>query len=102
MAVIQVKTDDWDDLKVKGPDGNVGNIGTISAYGEIISDDRVGFGDEFDYMAFTLDDAAKLSFNISADDAAKFTIYSLNSKKNKKGEFTYDTGGGKIPPPLSE
>ena len=60
----------------------------------------VGFSDAVDYAEFSLESGAKLSFNISADDAAKFTIYSLNSKKNKKGEFTYDTGDGKIPPPV--
>ncbi|MBR7121135.1 MAG: hypothetical protein IKC94_02705, partial [Lentisphaeria bacterium] len=49
----------------------------------------VGFGDEWDYQEFSLDSAAKLSFNISADDAAKFTIYSLTGKTDKKGVTTY-------------
>ena len=29
MAVVEVKDDNWLDLKDKGPDGNVGDIGVI-------------------------------------------------------------------------
>ncbi len=80
-----VTTDNWDDLKTKGSSGNVGDIGTIDGEWESFSE-WVGLGDEWDYKEFTLDDAAKLSFNISADDAVKFTIYSL--VQDKKGNYS--------------
>ena len=83
MAVVELKNDDWGDLKVRGPEGNVGDIGVISAPGELISDGYAGKQDPVDYVAFTLDHAAGLSFKVSADDAAKFTIYSLVPKTDK-------------------
>ena len=46
--------------------------------------------DEFDFASLTLDNAAKLSFTISATDKAKFTIYSLvESGLNGEGKMTY-------------
>ena len=37
----------------------------------------VGFGDEFDYAAFTVSADGKYSFTLETDGAAKFTVYSL-------------------------
>ena len=43
--------------------------------------DWVGFGDEYDYRAFTLDRAARLFFTVLADDLVKFTIFQLATDK---------------------
>ena len=88
-------SDDWTDLKQNGPDGEVDidTIGIIdSASGVLVANDGtqgwVGYGDAKDYMAFTLDDAASLSLDLTSTDAAKFTIYSLVST-TKGGVTTY-------------
>ena len=77
-------SDDWTDLKAEGPAGQVRDVGVVDENSFIIREDWVGFGDEFDYAKFTLNDAAKLSFSISAGGAAKFTIYQLIQDKNGK------------------
>ncbi|MBR7107016.1 MAG: hypothetical protein IKC89_01240 [Lentisphaeria bacterium] len=77
----------WSDMKTAGSAGAVGKLGTITAPGEVVSG-KAGKDDEFDYFEFTLESAAKLSFDISSDDAAKFVIYSLN-EKNSQGVTTY-------------
>ena len=89
-----VNTDDWDDLKEKGAAGKVGKkiaSAVTASSGQILSD-WVGYGDEYDYQAFTINSAAKLSFTVSATDAAKFTIYELKSSTDKKGVTTYSLG----------
>ena len=68
MAVCELN-DNWGDLKEYGPAGNVYDIGIISAPYDgiistpyaIISDGFVGKEDPVDYMAFTLENTAKLS-----------------------------------------
>ena len=83
--------DDWDDLKEKGAKGKVGKkiaSAVTASSGQILSD-WVGYGDEYDYQAFTLANAANLSLTITATDAAKFTIYELKSSTDKKGVTTY-------------
>ena len=85
-------SDDWGDMKTAGnTSGLVGDVGTISA--DSVSDavlvDWVGFGDAIDYKAFTIETDAIISFSTYALDKAKFTIWKLNSKTNKKGVTTY-------------
>ena len=75
-------SDDWTDLKTAGAAGAVDTttIGTISAPGMLVSDGWVGFGDEVDYMSFTLTDAAKLSFHVESTDQTRFAIYELTNR----------------------
>ena len=64
----------------------------LDSEGSVLKDDKrnfVGFGDEADYLKITLDSAAKLSFTVSATDAAKFVIYRLIEGTDKKGNPTY-------------
>ena len=82
-------SDDWENLKEKGPDGDVGEIGTINEDSGLLYDDWVGYGDTFDYKRFTLDNAARTSFYVDATDKVKFTIYKLVDKKDKNGVVTY-------------
>ncbi len=44
----------------------------------------VGYGDDTDYARIRLSGSAKLSFNLTATDAAKFTIYKLVEGTGKK------------------
>ena len=82
-------SDDWADLKTKGAGGAVGEACTIAdGDGEILGG-WVGFGDAVDYKAFTIGSGAKLSFTLGATDAAKFTVWKLNAKTDKKGVTTY-------------
>ena len=81
------ENDDWADLKSAGPDGNFyvfRNFGAGASYS-----DQVGKEDPTDYRAFTLDSAASLQFLVGSENAAKFTVYSLQSKTDKKGVTTY-------------
>ena len=48
----------------------------------------VGFADAVDFRKIKLECAAKLSFTVTATDAAKFTVYRLDTV-NKKGKETY-------------
>ena len=48
----------------------------------------VGFTDAVDYRKFTVDSDMKATFEIDAYDAAKFTVYQLVSKTDKKGKTT--------------
>lgn len=43
----------------------------------------VGYGDEIDFLKVRLDDAAKLSFGVTATDASKFTVWRWDDGKNK-------------------
>ena len=69
--------DDWTDLATEGACGSVGYLGFLNEYSFDLIGDWVGFGDAVDYAGFSLDTAAKLSFSITADGAAKFTVYQL-------------------------
>lgn len=55
------------------------NLGSITNAGPVARE-WVGYGDEFDVYAFTLDTAAKLRLDLTATDAANFTIYDSNGK----------------------
>jgi len=76
-------SDDWGDMKKYGPDGMVGDVGEIYEDIGVILDDWVGYGDVIDYKKFTLDTDATLSFEVSAGDAAKFTVWRLDAKYSK-------------------
>ena len=75
-------SDDWTDLRTDGAYGSVGSIGPVTESSFDLLNGWVGFGDAVDYAGFTLDTAAKLSFSLNADGAAKFTIYQLVQDKN--------------------
>ena len=49
----------------------------------------VGYGDDTDFGKIWLEGSAKLSFSIRATNAAKFTVYTLNVKWNKKNQPVY-------------
>ena len=77
-------SDDWKDMKTKG--GKSGavdktTVGTLTSSSTKLITDWVGFSDAADYKAFTLESAAKLVFDVSATDAAKFTVYQLVETK---------------------
>jgi len=74
--------DDWTDLKTEGENGSVDYFGLVDEYSVSLHSDWVGFGDTVDYMGFTLDTDAKLSFSLDADGATKFTIWQLVRDKN--------------------
>ena len=78
--------DDWTDLRTEGASGSVGYVGVIDGSCTEVLSDWVGFGDAVDYMGFTLFDAAKLSFSVSADGAAAFTVYQL--VQDRKGAYS--------------
>ena len=77
--------DNWADMKEMGADGAVGTYGLVAAPGELENNGWVGFGDNIDYAAFTLETAASLAFDLNATDAAKFTLYQLQAKESKAG-----------------
>lgn len=79
-------TDDWTDLKTEGVDGEVVKLGTLDE--NIKKTGWVGTDDAVDYMTFTLDNAASLSFDVSSTDAAKFVVYELKESYNKKTGVT--------------
>ena len=79
-------TDDWTDLKTEGAAGEVEKLGTLDE--NIKKTGWVGTGDAVDYMTFTLDNAASLSFDVSSTDAAKFVVYELKENYNKKTGVT--------------
>ncbi|MBO4511926.1 MAG: hypothetical protein J5746_04110 [Victivallales bacterium] len=82
-------SDDWGDMKAQGAEGAVAKIeAPVIAAGVLVEDGWVGYGDAMDYTEITLDSAAKLSFDVSATDAAKFTVFQLQSK-TAKGVTTY-------------
>ena len=84
ISIVDDDHNNWTDLKTRGPQGEVGEV----ALTEGVSG-WVGDGDEADYMAFTLDSAAKLTFDLTATDAVKFTINRLDSKTDKNNNTTY-------------
>ena len=62
------KEDDWTDLKQKGEESTeqkAVDVQSMYRNGNVIRD-WVGLNDTFDYMLFTVDDVAKLSFSISS------------------------------------
>ena len=82
-------SDDWTDVKTAGPNGAVGDVGSLTVSGSPVLTNWVGYDDAVDYCHFKLDGTATVSFTLEATDATKFTIYKLNSKTDKKGDTTY-------------
>jgi len=82
-------SDDWTDMKTAGAAGLPGEPDSLRDWAMFVNNNWVGYGDAVDYKAFTLEDAAKLSFKIKSSDAVKVTIYQLNSKTDKNGVTTY-------------
>ena len=74
--------DDWTDLTTEGDFGEVGDIGLVFDGCFELAYDWVGFGDAVDYMHFSLDSAAKLSFMVDASDVVKFSLCQLVQDKN--------------------
>jgi len=76
--------DDWTAL----PDAyDLGEL-SESDSGNSILFDWVGFTDDIDYRKFTVAYDMKANFEIHVYDAAKFTVYQLVSKTDKKGKTT--------------
>ena len=70
------KGDNTDDTLAKAKD-----LGKVSSAGQkLVSNGWVGFGDETDFLSFRLDNAANLSLDYTASDAAKFTLYDSAGK----------------------
>ena len=89
-------TDDWTDFKTNGAGGEVDKktLGTLTEDEKgvmLVDNGWVGYGDSVDYMAFTLDFAAKLSFSFNATDATKVFIYKLNESKGTYSLKTLQT-----------
>ena len=82
-------SDDWGDMKEKGADGKVAKFGAITEKTTSVLSDWVGYGDAVDYRQFSLNADASLRFEIFSNDQAKFTIYRLDGKTDKKGVTTY-------------
>ena len=78
-------TDDWDDVKDRGPSGRVGSCGTLTSSTSLVFTDWVGFGDAVDYRKFTLNSAARICLEADALDPVKISICKLESKTTKKG-----------------
>ena len=76
------------DMKTDGANGLVGDVGKISTVG-VILEDWVGYGDAIDYKQFTLGKKTSFSFSVFSEDAAKFTVWRLDGKTNKKGVTMY-------------
>ena len=56
----------------------------------------VGFGDEFDYYEFSVDNDMDVSFNIAASDAVKLVIYQLVNGKVKTLQTTTVKAGNPV------
>ena len=78
-------SDDWGDMKANGAAGAVGIITEpVVAGATLVNDGWVGYSDSIDYMAFTLAGATtNLQFELTATDAAKFTVYQLQGSAGK-------------------
>ena len=75
----------WKDLKEEGAEsGYLDHIeDPITQDTWYVMEDWVGFGDEIDYFEFRITTDAEISFSLSATDATKFTIWSLNGTPGK-------------------
>lgn len=79
-------SDDWEDMKWNGADGDVGSCKTDSST-YLVTSGWVGFGDEIDYKSFKINSAAKLLLWVEASDEAEFALYQLN-EPDKKGNYS--------------
>ena len=72
-------SDDWTDLADNGPNSTMyGDVGVISGVDDpLVEGNWVGFDDGIDYMTFMVKDDVSMSFSITADDAVKFTVFSI-------------------------
>jgi hypothetical protein len=73
----------WDDLEIFGPDAAVYELGTVDESTTELTCGQT-FGKEADYAHITLYNAAKLSFLLNADNAAKFTVCRMVRDKSGK------------------
>ena len=92
IDVAQVPQNNWTDMKNSG--GFSSEIGRTADYSKenpniFTVSGWVGIDDAIDYHEITLTDAGRYSFDISATDKTKFTVYKLNSKTNQNGIETY-------------
>ena len=65
------------------------DAGTEYYDGETLWHNFAGFTDAADFAQITLNSDATLSFTLTATDAAKFTIWRLDTGTDKKGNTTY-------------
>ena len=79
-------SDDWEDMKWNGADGDVGSCKTDSST-YLVTSGWVGFGDEIDYKSFKINSAAKLLLWVEASDEAEFALYQLN-EPDRKGNYS--------------
>ncbi|MBR7121193.1 MAG: hypothetical protein IKC94_02995, partial [Lentisphaeria bacterium] len=85
ISIVEDDRNNWLDLAANGSAskeiGKAENLSDISGW--------VGDGDKVDHWEFNLENAANLKFNLSATDAAKFTISQLAGKSDRYGNITY-------------
>jgi len=75
-------SDDWTDMADYGPGSmQYADTGVITGPTDLDAN-WVGFDDEFDYTTFSVSENAKMSFSVTADDAVKFTVFTLTEGKN--------------------
>jgi len=88
--------DDWADLETKGPKGSYADTGYLFSSYDGIWDWEEGWNeingtlsstDTIDYLKFSLAQADFVSFSVTSDVAATFTIYTLEFN-NKKGVYS--------------
>ena len=78
-SVFFSKGDNSDDSSEPGSMKSI----TVASPGATLLNDWVGFGDTIDFRKFTLSCAAKLSFSLTAGNAAKLTLYQVVTKGSK-------------------
>lgn len=77
-----IAADDWQDMKTNGDKSEFIGKAEYTGNGEIEINDWVGLDDVLDYKEITLSDAGKYSFELTATDKTKFTVYQLIQNKN--------------------
>lgn len=78
-SVFFTKGDNSDDSSELGSMKSL----AVASPGAKLLEDWVGFGDTIDFRKFTLSGAAKLSFSLTAGNAAKLTLYQVVTKGSK-------------------
>ncbi|MCQ2380175.1 MAG: hypothetical protein MJ025_04560 [Victivallaceae bacterium] len=89
---VSQDVDDWNDLKTKGQNGAVGVFDI-----DVENEGEIGGGDLVDYLALTLNSAAKVAFSVSSENATKFTVNTLTGLEGKyalKVNQTTNVGAG--------
>ena len=85
ISIVEDDRNNWFDLAANGSASK--EIGKAEKLSDISG--WVGDGDKADHWEFNLENAAKLKFDLSATDAAKFTISQLVEKIDRYGHITY-------------